>query len=72
MIVLGIDFAMVFHFALNAYAKTLPLSEGHRSPANADASQDGHGDAHGAGDMAAHDEVKYVSPSVEAAPKVVI
>ena len=68
MIVLGLAFATVFHFALNAYAKTLPLSEDHHGAATADASEDDHGEAHGADDMAAHDEVDHVSPSVQAAP----
>lgn len=68
MIVLGLAFATVFHFALNAYAKTLPVSEGHHGAATEHSLEDDHGDALVVDGIAAHDDVEHVSPIVEATP----
>jgi hypothetical protein len=68
MIVLGLAFASVFHLALNTYAKTLPVSEGHHG-SSAELESDGdHGDEHLANDAAGHDEVEHPTLSVDEMP----
>lgn len=65
MIVLGLAFASVFHLALNAYAKTLTVSEGHHSGSAELQSDSDHGDEHKENGLAGHDEVAQPTLPVE-------
>ena len=70
MIVGGVAFALVFHLVLNAYAKTLPITQGHHGSSQTVQHMDGDGGHHADVDGAAASAKLNVLPAPLVVPPV--